>query len=128
MSKLQDALRKHRIINAYELAKAYKAATGEAPAFITYTNGGSGWAFSGHHVHRAGYLTDPEGAHPLDRNKRFHGRTASGASLTEAAAWAEARYGQTEWVKLPGFTGHLFPKPMADWAKQVAKTAPASDA
>jgi hypothetical protein len=127
MSKLQDALRAHRIINTYELAKAYKAATGEAPAFITYTNGGSSWAFSGHHVNRAGYLTDPESGHPLDRNKRFPGLTASGPSLAEAQAWADARYGETEWVKLPGYTGDLFPKAMADWAKQVAKTAPTSD-
>ncbi|MGW8431718.1 hypothetical protein ACWGJ9_11545 [Curtobacterium citreum] len=127
MSKLQDALRLHRIVNAFELAKAYKAATGEAPAYITFAKGGT-WDFTGHHVLRSGFLTDPNSSYPRDRNKRFPGRTATGPSLAEAAAWADARYGMTEWVKLPGFTGYLFPKPMADWAKQVAKTTPAGDA
>ncbi|WIB65862.1 hypothetical protein [Curtobacterium sp. MCBD17_040] len=123
MSKLRDALREHRIYNSVELAKAYKAATGEAPAFITFSKGGT-WDFSGHRVLRSGYLTDPNSGFPLDRNKRFHGRTASGPSLDEARAWADARYGEAEWVKLPGFTGCLFPKAMADWAKDLSKTAP----
>ncbi len=127
MSKLQDALRKHRIINEFDLAKAHKAATGDALPYITFTKG-STWSFTGHHVLRSGYLTDPDSGHALDRNKRFPGRIANGPSLAEAQAWADARYGETEWVKLPGFTGSLFPKPMADWAKQVAKTAPSGDA
>ena len=126
MSKLQDALRAHRIINAYDLAKAYAAAISDALPYISFSKGGA-WDFSGHRVLRSGYLTDPGNGFPHDRNKRFPGRTASGSSLAEAQAWADARYGVAEWVKLPGFTGYLFPKPMADWAKQLAKTAPAGD-
>ncbi|MCJ1712887.1 hypothetical protein [Curtobacterium sp. VKM Ac-2922] len=91
-AELQDALRQHRIINVHDLAKAHAAAISDALPHIVFSKGGT-WDFTGHQVLRSGYRTDPDSAYPLDRNKRFRGRTASGPSLDQAKAWADSLRG-----------------------------------
>ena len=123
-----DVLRAVGVFNRHDLASLARDA-GIAPAvYIAYRSADTGRSYwpAAWQVVRPGFITDA-GAHFRDnRCKTFtvdRVREEKEAQLAAAIAWANDRYGEQEWVKVPGLPGCVFPRPVADYAKALIKAS-----
>lgn len=126
--KLKQAL---GIINPHDVIK-YATARDVGPGvFLRYRaqDNGRGGLGAAWQVIRPGYRTDP-GASIHDNYRKTFGRDSNGGTretaLVPAKTWAGARYGITDWDTIPGLTGAVFPKPVADLIKTDLKAAAAA--
>jgi hypothetical protein len=106
------------ILNADNAARA--AAEAGLPGIYLQHVGASAYP-GGWTVNRPGFKTDPSRIHNGGR-KLFMGAPSSPARQ-EAIDWATARYGITEWVKIPGFRNTLFPAAAAQTISDAYKAA-----
>lgn len=131
MSRVTAAQRSQAlgIRNAYVLTMRYSNETGLTGVYLSYRTAQKGRWFrsAAWQVIRPGYRTDPE-AHWTDHGHKtfdvFRPGDQKGTRLAEAQEWAGARYGVTEWVKIPGFPGDVFPAEIAAWYKALPLPAP----
>lgn len=126
MSAAADCLRALEIFNPHN-ACIFAAARGGTGIYLDYRpqQPGRGFVTAAWQVIRPGFKTDPN-AHWQDRgHKTFTVGIGGNRAEAEARArtWAGERYGITEWVKVPGLRGALFPAGDAQIIRDALKAA-----
>ncbi len=114
----KDALRAIGIFNGHNAMTAAKAAGYDGPdILLTYapTDTGRGGRSAYWRVSSLSHKTDPDG-HWQDYGHKTFTVWGTGThaeiktrTLKSAQEWAAARYGVTEWAKVPGLPGYLLP-------------------
>ena len=106
MSKLTELLKKANVFNAHGFATTHNP---HSEVFIEYSAGETGRASrtAAWRVYRIGFQTDPETHWMNYGNKTFfiqgegpHSELKT-SIFEEARAWAEERYGISEWARTP---------------------------
>jgi hypothetical protein len=128
---IKAAVKDRRIINAFDVLNAAKAA-GADPTAILYRpyQGGRAAQSAAWQVHRLdGERTEDsaKGGHWRDHGRKtFNVRDISqdkGPQAEAAKAWASGRYGVTAWEWLPGvYVGGWFPTVLLDAVEQMLAT------
>lgn len=121
MSTAADRLRELRIFSPHN-ACTFAAEHGGTGVYLNYRAQQNGRAFvsAAWQVIRPGYKTDP-GSHWQDHGHKTFLRSTTAEQ--DAKAWAEERYGITEWAKIPGIRGAWFPAGDAAIIRAAVKAA-----
>jgi hypothetical protein len=118
----------HPVVNGNGLLRWARQAGVDTPdVYLSYRPADNGRAAisAAWQVNSLSHRTDPD-AHWRDYGTKTFTvpyRGDRNATLEQAQTWTEGRYGITEWAKMPGLPGYLFPKALVDAAKAAIRQA-----
>lgn len=124
MSKASEALKTIGCFNPHNVA-VLAAKHGLRDVYLHYrtADNGRGGRAAAWQVVKASGKTDPEGFWYNNGHKTFavYRIEDRDQRLDEAAVWADLIYGISDWVKIPGASGAMFPAEVGALVKRLLK-------